>query len=156
MIKDNAENRKKYDAMHPLFAAAMDFAWELVKKDPAPGRYPVPGTDKAYVNVNAPYTPKPGEDALMEYHRDYIDIQIVYEGSEFILLGEKEDCKEQKPFDAENDYGLYALPNPEKTTVFAMQAGDFAIFFPGELHAPGVRSKESVTVKKAVVKVKLS
>jgi len=70
----------------------------------------------------------------------------VFKGLLFTLAGKP---IEENP---EKDYALYECD----TQRFVLNSGDFAVFFPNDVHMPGVSVTDRPTpVKKIVVKVKI-
>ncbi len=74
---------------------------------------------------------EPAADRRGEFHQRYLDIQLLLRGEEWIGVG-------PYGYVAEGDH-----PHPdlwfvedEQTSYLALQPGDFAIFWPGELHRP--------------------
>ncbi|MBR5582409.1 MAG: YhcH/YjgK/YiaL family protein, partial [Phascolarctobacterium sp.] len=100
------------------------------------------------------YETEPKAERRSEKHNDYIDVQFVARGEEeiwFAPLEEKyvvtEDLSE------ENDVLFYADPNEVNSV--KLSAGDFAVFFPWELHRPNCQlDGKASEVQKIVVKVK--
>jgi YhcH/YjgK/YiaL family protein len=99
------------------------------------------------VNI-AQTNPKTKEQAKLETHNKFIDIQIPLSGVEIMGYTPAADCK---PADA--------AYNEEKDITFfeglaesyiPVKPGMFAIFFPEDGHAPGVTE---TGVKKVIVKV---
>ena len=90
------------------------------------------------------------DGAAFEYHRRYADLQIDLTGSEH--LGWASEGTEQGEFDEKNDFGLRTGPEHCGMT---LGGGRFAVFFPGELHRPGVEMPGCDRVRKAVVKIKM-
>ena len=115
-------------------------------------RYDIDG-DNLYVTVSE-YITKNEEDARFEAHQKYIDIQYVVVGNELIGVGpvsQKQDVLE--PYDPVKDIefmtvrdGVNMKATPEK----------FFIFFPGDLHRPGLKDGVNGQVRKVVVKVKVN
>ena len=103
--------------------------------------------DKAYVTVKD-HQLKKKEDARVEAHDKYIDIQIVIRGTESFGWVSRSDCKTvQTPMNEEKDIIFYA---DAPTTYVTLSSGQMVIFFPGDGHAPLVGDG---TVRKAIVKV---
>lgn len=98
------------------------------------------------------YDSKEAKEVRGESHRRYIDLQCVISGEEIIgyqvLEGQK--VLEEIP---EKDVVFY--PNTDMTKL-RMRAGMFAVFFPGEIHAPCQISGQRERVKKAVFKIECS
>lgn len=87
-----------------------------------------------------------------EFHRDYLDIQIMLDGEEIIFYDctdvRQQPAKERKP-------DLFILEQPNLRQHVHLQPGDFAIFAPGEAHQALCTVSSPCTVRKAVVKVPL-
>ncbi|MBV7416084.1 YhcH/YjgK/YiaL family protein [Aeromonas sp. sif2433] len=84
-----------------------------------------------------------------EFHEQYLDIQLLLHGAEWIGVG---------PHAYRNDDADHPHPDlwfvaDEQTSYLALQPGDFAIFWPGELHRPLCTLTTPSPVKKLVVKV---
>jgi YhcH/YjgK/YiaL family protein len=107
--------------------------------------------DNLYALVTE-YLTKNEEDAKFESHKKYVDIQYVISGSEQINVTPVTKKGEVlTPYDETKDLefmtvseSVSRVATPEK----------FLIFFPTDLHRPGVRIGENAQVKKIVVKVK--
>ena len=91
-------------------------------------------------------------DAKPEVHRKYIDVQFSVEGKEIIGFAREtgnnlvsEDLLE------ENDVLFYE--NAENEMDLIMKPGNFAIFFPNDVHRPWCAVNETCTIRKVNVKV---
>ena len=74
------------------------------------------------------------ERAVLEAHRKYIDIQFVIEGTDLIGWKPVRECTHvSQPYDASKDVELYG-GRPLSWNPVAGPA--FAIYFPGDAHAP--------------------
>ena len=92
---------------------------------------------------------EPAADRRGEFHQQYLDIQLLLRGEEWIGVG---------PHDYVSDGADHPHPDlwfvdDEQTSYLALQPGDFAIFRPGELHRPLCTFNQPAKVKKLVVKV---
>jgi YhcH/YjgK/YiaL family protein len=88
------------------------------------------------------------QDARLEAHRRYIDIQYLIEGSEEIGWKHLDRSMEiQSPYNEEKDLILYA-DHPQSWV--KLVPGEFVIFFPEDAHAPNV---SDAMIRKVVVKV---
>ncbi|WP_041210191.1 YhcH/YjgK/YiaL family protein [Aeromonas jandaei] len=92
---------------------------------------------------------EPAADRRGEFHRDYLDIQLLLAGEEWIGVGPHEYADEG----ADHPHPDLWFVDDEQTTYLALQPGDFAIFWPGELHRPLCTRNQPAKVKKLVVKV---
>ncbi|MBS2098571.1 YhcH/YjgK/YiaL family protein [Carboxylicivirga linearis] len=96
------------------------------------------------------YETKPFEDAKMEGHKKYIDIQYLHNGSEQILVTPKERMIKDDTYDETRD--VY-FPMVADYSTFRMNAGNGCILYPEDLHAPGIRIDAPAKVEKIVFKV---
>ena len=88
--------------------------------------------------------------AKFECHNKHIDIQLCIHGVEQIGWKPRENCKtENGGYNAEKDVQFYS-DAPEM--YFQLTDGQFAIFFPEDVHAPMIGDSE---IKKLVIKVKI-
>ena len=149
MIIDTLTNAPKYIGLHPLFAKAFDF---INKNDIAnlpDGVSEISEGLKVIVNTANGKTAE-ASLAKFECHDKNIDIQFCVKGLETIAWKPREKC-----FTPNGEY------NPEKDVRFFSDApdmsfqltdGQFAIFFPEDVHAPMIGDGE---IKKIVIKVKI-
>lgn len=148
MIIDTLANAARYKGMHKLFAKAFDYINSQSLAGMEPGKYPIDGTD-----LHASVSLKDGlkaTDAKFEAHNNYIDIQVCPSGSEQIGWKPRNTCVNPKgEYNTEKDVIFY---NDAPDTYFSLQAGQFAIFFPEDVHAPMIGEGP---IMKLVVKVKL-
>ena len=148
MIIDSLDNVDRYVSLHPLFAKAFAFIKEQNLQSIEVGKFPIDGD-----NVHASVSLKDGiqkEDAKFEAHRNYIDIQVCPSGWE--TLGWKPLHKTtsiKTEYNEEKDVTFY---NDEPDTFFQLKEGQFAIFYPEDVHAPMIGEGP---IKKLVVKIKL-
>ncbi|MGY3904541.1 YhcH/YjgK/YiaL family protein [Aeromonas lusitana] len=84
-----------------------------------------------------------------EFHEQYLDIQLLLSGEEWIGVGPHAYEREG----ADHPYPDLWFVDDEQTSYLALQPGDFAIFSPGELHRPLCTLTTPAKVKKLVVKV---
>lgn len=148
MILDSITNIDKYSSLHPRFFKAFEFIKNQNLETLEPGKFEIDGKE-LHASVSAKEGVK-AEDAKFEAHDNYIDIQVCPSGSETIGWSARENCKEIKvPYNPEKDVTFFS-DKPE--TYFQFKAGQFAIFYPEDVHAPMIG--EGI-VKKLVVKVKI-
>lgn len=114
-----------------------------------PGTYPIDG-DLVYAKV-FDLTSAPLEQIPAEAHDEFMDIQYWVTGEEnmgFAGRIDKYNLVKEMP---ENDTNYYDNVFDER--FLYAKAGDFVIFFPGELHRPGVMTDVPIDYRKVVVKV---
>ena len=104
-----------------------------------------------YAGINT-YTTEPKNERRAEKHNKYIDVQFVGKGEETIWYAPlRETCVLTEDKFAANDVAFYE--DPAEKNCANLQAGDFCILFPWELHRPNCSTKEASFVQKIVVKV---
>ena len=87
-----------------------------------------------------------------EYHRKYIDIQYIVSGREVIGWIPVERMTITEAYDTEKDICFGIAPKKEITIVH-LHAGQLAVFYPEDGHAPKLAAGLPSTVFKIVVKV---
>lgn len=108
--------------------------------------------DFVYAGISE-YITKDPEEAVYESHRKYIDIQYVIEGEELIGLAHSSDILEvTTPYDEAAEAGFMTVRN---STELQATPEKFFVFFPEDLHRPGVKAGENSPVRKVVVKVRV-
>ena len=149
MIIDTVTNAAKYTGLHPLFAKAFDYIKQNDIANLPDGVSEIAEGLKLIVNTANGKTAE-ASLAKFECHDKNIDIQVCVKGLETIAWKPREKCVAQN-----GDY------NPEKDVRFFSDApdmsfqltdGQFAIFYPEDVHAPMIGEGE---IKKLVFKVKI-
>ena len=120
-----------YVKLHPLFEKVEQ---ALITLD-----FGKPG-EKIYVDGESVFAipsfnrAKAREEALLEAHDKYIDIQVCLQGTETIGWRNRSSCHSPRaPFDREKDIIFFA-DSPEN--YIKVPELHFAIFFPNDSHAP--------------------
>ena len=146
MVLDSLCNSAKYEGLHPAFKAAFEFVKNTDFSNMEPGKIEIDGSN-LFVN-NAQITGKSADEAKMETHRDYIDIQIPLTQAETMGWIPESELKEPMgEYNAEKDITFFK----DKATAFInVTPGQFAIFFPEDGHQPGIAEG---TYRKLIVKV---
>jgi YhcH/YjgK/YiaL family protein len=155
VITDTIKLCRRYTHLSPRFAAALEFLEKLPADKPI-GRYEIDG-DNCFALIQS-YTSRPQTpaQAIFEAHRRYIDIQFLQAGQETILWAPLDALKKvTQPYDSGKDAAFFAAPVPTQMTAIHLRAGDFAIFFPEDGHAPGLECGGPVPVRKVVVKIRV-
>ena len=131
---------------------ALDYVSATVFSLVENGEYEFDGR-KVFSRVNT-YDTEPKAERRPEKHNDYIDVQFVARGEETIWYTPlTADCVETENKAEKEDVIFYADPQEKNCAV--LNSGDFAIFFPWELHRPNCSvEKTASNVQKIVVKVK--
>jgi YhcH/YjgK/YiaL family protein len=115
-----------------------------------PGRHEVAG-DNLFYMINQ-YVTKEAESVKFEAHRKYIDLQYVTDGEEIIGVAGFEHARETDPYIAEKDVAFYTV---SKAEYFKASPSEYFVFFPEDLHQPGVMVGDPLAVKKIVFKILL-
>lgn len=146
MILDTIENAHRYLAMNEGFPKAFEFLLRPDLKELAVGKYEIDG-ERVYATVSKGIGLKK-EDALLETHEKYIDIQLILAGTDDIGWKPKSLCKQPSgEYDQKSDLQFFAdKPN----TWLSIESGEFAIFFPEDAHMPRISSGQ---IHKVVVKI---
>lgn len=148
MIVDKLSNASKYYAMHPLFKKAFEYLQQEDLMNLSVGRIDLEGDD-LYLSIQE-VNGKDEEEAVLESHRTYIDIQLPLTAQERFGWKALSDCLQVvKPYDEENDYMLW---KDTSDTTFSVTPGRFVIFFPEDPHAPCIGNS---SWKKIVMKVRV-
>lgn len=145
MVIDNLKNLRDYASLNPLFAQAIDYIETTDLETLEPGKI-VLIENELIVNVNE-IGPKTKEEAKLETHNEYIDIQIPLTDVEVMGYTQRADLPEAE-YDAVKDLTLYEGLADDYITV---KPGMFTLFFPSDGHAPGITP---TGLKKIIVKVK--
>lgn len=144
MVVDKIENLEKYASLNPLFAKAIEYLKATDLNAREPGQV-VLQEDSLAVNF-VQTKPKSKEEAKLETHDRFIDIQIPLSGAELMGYTPRADLPEAK-YDAGDDISFYEGLAED---YIAVKPGMFVIFFPQDAHAPAISSEG---VKKVIVKV---
>ena len=144
MVIDKIENLEKYASLNPLFAQAIEFLKSTDLNAHEIGKVKLQGDDLV-VNF-AQARSKTKEEAKLETHNRFIDIQIPLDGVEVMGYTPRADLPDAE-YNAEKDITFYPGLAESYLTI---KPGMFVIFFPEDGHAPGVTPDG---VKKVIVKV---
>lgn len=87
-----------------------------------------------------------------EYHRKYIDIQYIVSGAEVIGWAPVERMTITEAYDMDKDICFGTVPTGEMTSV-CLHAGQLAVLYPEDGHAPKLAVRAPSRVLKIVIKV---
>ncbi len=96
-------------------------------------------------------TTKPWEEAKLEAHRAYLDIQVILEGQDTVGWAPVDTLTPEAEFDTEKDFCLYTGENAP----VVVKAGYCYVVFPEDAHAPNTHLDAPNDYKKIVVKLKV-
>lgn len=147
MIIDTLENLEQYASVNPRFAKAIEYLKSTDLNAQESGKVELDGKDLV-VNFSIAKG-KTKEQAQLETHKNFIDIQIPLSCTE--VMGYTPACNlPEGEYNAEKDITKFAMPSEAYIPV---HPGMFAIFFPQDGHAPCISEEESI--RKVIVKVRV-
>lgn len=140
-VEQNVLNPKSWEAALKFLKESDFNAMEL-------GRYEL-SDDGTYVNIEE-YTTK--DSAHFEAHRNYVDIQYLSKGQEYIHVTPMEPEKQQEihPYDERKDIEFF-----DKTEYipYLLTSANFLVLFPQDGHKPCMKVDTNEVVRKVVVKI---
>ncbi len=148
MIIDKIENSDLYLNVGKRIAKALKYINSTDFSSIEPGKYEIED-DNIFAIVNE-YETKNINDCLLEAHRKFIDIQYIHSGVELIGVASLANQIPTREYDESKDCVFFS----EETSLVRMTSGMFAVFFPDDLHMPGVKADSVSKVKKVVIKVR--
>lgn len=97
------------------------------------------------------YQSKLRGDGFFESHRKYIDVQVVFEGQEWMELIDLNRASVRHAYDPQRDLLMYA---DAPGSVLLVSTGDAAVFYPSDVHMPGLCGASGPSlVRKTVIKI---
>ena len=148
MIVDKIENANLYKNLDERIEKSFDYIKQTDLKNLQAGRYDIDGNN--IFALISEYKTKTENEGKLEAHKKYIGVQYVIEGEELMGYAPLSDQSILEPYKEENDIIFY---KGEKVFIKVAE-GMFAIFFPEDVHMPGIQIEKKSPVKKLVIKVK--
>jgi biofilm protein TabA len=150
MIFDLLANRTLYRPISDRLALGLDW---LARFSPATpdSRIEIDG-DRVFAMVQS-YTTAPAAERRFETHRDHIDIQYIFQGTELMLCAPVKTLQVAVPYDAAKDAVFYA--DPVASTAIHCEPGSFTVFFTHDGHKGGCAFGSPSAVRKVVIKVRI-
>jgi len=149
MIIDRLSNSNLYSGLGERINKAFDYLKKTDFSKTELGKYEIDG-DNIFALVNE-YNTKNENEGKLEAHKKYIDVQFVAKGSELMGYAPLGNQKVIDEYNEQNDITFYS---GEKSFT-QVDEGMFAIFFPTDVHLPGIKVDKKSYVKKVVIKVKV-
>ncbi len=146
MILDVLGNAHNYLTQNKGFVKAIEFLLRPDLNELPVGNYEIDGS-----RIYAIVSKDPGrrkEDAFLEIHEEYIDIQLILAGTDTMGWKSKSSCR--KPtgkYDGESDVQFFA---DDPDVCIPVAQGLFVIFFPEDAHMPSISAGQ---LHKVIVKV---
>ena len=148
MIIDKIESAHLYKNISERISKSFEYIRTTDLKNLPAGKYPIDG-ENIFALVSE-YKTKSEQEGRLEAHKKYFDVQYVISGEElmgYVPLGNQQILESYKE---ENDIVFYTGDK----SFTKVSEGMFAIFFPEDVHMPGIASGKSSSVKKLVIKVR--
>ena len=146
MILDVSEHARYYLNLSVGFDNAFKFLSNPGLKELPPGKYEIDG-DRIFALVSK----NPGrkkEEAQLEIHQKYIDIQLILSGIDQMGWKPASACRQPATdYDDQKDIQFFA---DQPDAWIPVKSGMFVIFFPEDAHQPLVSDGD---IHKVVVKV---
>lgn len=150
MIYDKIDNLNTYVGLSEDIRKGLEWLCDA-KPDVENGVYELSSQVKAIVSE---YTTKEVNENGYEAHHDYIDIQFLISGEEYINSSPLEYLNEIKAYNKDIDAAFYVETGTNHQELL-LGNGYFAILFPQDGHMPQLCVDKPTSVKKVVVKVKI-
>ncbi len=148
MIIDRVENSHLYESLDGKISKAFEFLRKTDFSKMVPGEYEIEG--KEVFAIVADYSTKDRNVCELEAHRKYIDVQFMAAGAELVGYAPLSGQKTSVEYDEDRDLMFFA----GEASFTKFETGMFAIFFPTDLHMPGIGDGKN-EVRKVVVKVRV-
>lgn len=137
---------------HAALADVMDRLEKIPFGELENGKHPVRGEDIFFTIMELEC--KDPAEAKAEKHERYIDVHFLLEGTE--IIGWSADTPESAAAERnpEQDYTLFEPAAEEER--LRLTPGMYAVFFPEDIHRPGLRSESGEAaspIRKAVFKI---
>lgn len=137
---------RRYIGCVPGLEEAIEAIENLKSMEPA--TYPLANGCKFFIGEES--TTRPAEGAQLEAHRNFLDVQYVFEGEEYMGWAPVDALSVAKEYVAEHDCSMHE----GKCQYFHIPAGYCYIVFPEDAHAPMVHLDKPMTERKIIVKLK--
>ena len=148
MIFENIKHASTYYSLNERLTKALQYLAQTDFTSMEPGKYEIEG-ENIFALVQT-YNTKPFSSGKWEAHKKYIDVQYIVSGKEKMGFTETTKVIIMEEYNEEKDCAIY---KGEGNFLIA-EEGHFAIFFPSDVHMPGMAINIPKEVKKVVVKVK--
>jgi YhcH/YjgK/YiaL family protein len=140
MVHDTLANLKRYSAIIPSIATVVEYL-ESLDFSKLPNEKVYLDGENLFV-IPSKSMGKKREEALLEAHNVYADIQMCISGSESFGWKNREECKQpQSEFDKEKDIVFF---DDMPTSYVSVKECEFVLFLPTDAHAPLISDNEIV------------
>lgn len=145
MIIGYLDQWENYKAQLPQLAEITEIV--RICKGKRPGRYEA---DWGFYMIQEGET-SAIEDKVFECHKNYIDVQCVIHGGEYMEWADIRELIPETKYSAENDVQFLK----GQGSVCKVDAGMFYAVYPEDGHKPGCHMKEPIVYRKVVAKVRV-
>ena len=135
----------------PNMQRALDFLRQAPGADLPDGRIEIAG-DSVFALVQSYQTAPASDPVIFEAHRRYIDVQYMVAGDEVLAWASADHLTVTQMYNPASEAWLGTAPASD-TTFVRLAAGELAVLYPTDGHAPRVAAGAPAAVKKIVVKV---
>lgn len=108
--------------------------------------------DECSVKVQHYQTKEEPEDILLEAHREYLDLQMNYSGSETFIFQAIDLGEEAIPYNSKKDVEFFTA---QFFNTMVLDGTNFVIVFPNDLHVGSLVADDVEDVKKLIFKLKI-
>lgn len=150
MIVTDLQHIDRQIAMTPSMRQAIDFLRRTDLLDLPDGNVTIDG--KRVFAILQRYRTAHIDAPKFEYHRKYIDLQYVLSGEEIIGWAPAAGMTASFDYDDGQDI-CFGLMEPGKWSLARLFAGQLAVLWPEDGHAPRLATEKVCLVRKIVVKV---
>ena len=140
-LKESFKDRLQY---------AVEYILQLKFKDLKVGRYVV---DDNFFYIVQEYNAFDNEAVQYESHRQYVDIQLLYEGAEQLLVSNTKGMLPCDEYDEKNDV-IHYYDNNNMSAIY-LTPGSCVVLFPQDAHKPSRYLDKVCLVKKVVGKLRM-
>lgn len=149
MIYDQLKNAHLYFKLGNKIQKAFEYLLNTDFTNLDAGKYEIDGENIFAIIQN--YDTKPITAGKWEAHKKYIDIQYLVSGKEKMGYSHSIKMIVTEEYNSEKDV-MFLKGNGN---FLIAEEGYFALFFPSDVHMPGIAVNLSTPVRKVVVKVKV-
>lgn len=132
MVFDSLQNFDKYLGLNPHFSVVGEYIRNNDLDSLEPGKHEI--TEDVFV-ISETVDAKTKSDAILESHRNFIDVQLCRNSVDSMGWTSIEECDDIKEDNVERDLIFY---NNEIKKQIAVAPDNFVIFFPWDGHAPNI------------------
>ena len=150
MIISDLEHLEGQAAVSPGLAKALEFLRSPGTQTLPDGKYELDGA-RVFAMVQRYSTIKTAVPKF-EAHRKYIDVQFIARGAEIIGWAPLERLAVTEAYDGEKDVCFGSVPAAGWTPL-SLEAGQLAVLYPEDAHAPRLAAGAPALVTKIVVKI---